>query len=433
MSETDSRGLALSTSSARAAQSYRDGVTLMLAGWPGASKRFDDALEADPDFALARAARARLHAMTLETAEARRQISLAATLCDRRGTEREVSHVGVIHALVEGQSSKALSLALEHADRWPRDSIIFTLPLGAFGLLAFSGEPTYGQARVDFCARYADQFSADDWWFLTYQGFSLAENGAVSRGRELLERAMGLRRENAHGVHALVHALHEAGDLEGAETLIDAWLPCYEREGVLHGHLVWHAALGAMERGDAEGALSRCREAVMPSVSRAMAINIVTDCASLLWRAQISGHVVSPSLWTEAAAFARRAFPSPGHGFIEPHMAFLLAACGERAELEERLKIMDRMVQRDELPAGRVVPVIARSVLAFAEGRYEDCASHLLPVMPDVVRIGGSNAQREVIEDTLIVALMKAGRIELARNRIQRRLTRRPSLRDRLG
>ena len=55
----------------------------------------------------------------------------------------------------------------------------------------------------------------------------------------------------------------------------------------------------------------------------------------------------------------------------------------------------------------------------------------LEPLMPDVVRIGGSHAQRELWEDMLIVACLRGGETRKARALIDRRLHRRPSARDR--
>ena len=55
----------------------------------------------------------------------------------------------------------------------------------------------------------------------------------------------------------------------------------------------------------------------------------------------------------------------------------------------------------------------------------------LEPLMPEVVRIGGSHAQRELWEDMLIVACLRAHHTEKARKLIEGRLHRRPSARDR--
>jgi hypothetical protein len=211
MSRLDSRGLPLSTTSERAAERYRDGVDLLLSAWPGAAEALEEAIAADPDFALAHAARARLHAIRAELAKAQALIATAETVVARRGTERERSHVEVLSLAINGRSAEALERALAHADAWPRDVLILSLPLGAFGLFAFSGMANHDQARVDLCERHARHFDADDWWFLTYRGWAHAENGDVALGRALTQRGFDLRTDNANAAHALSHALYEAG------------------------------------------------------------------------------------------------------------------------------------------------------------------------------------------------------------------------------
>ncbi len=188
----------------------------MLAGWPGAAEALDAAVAADPDFPLAHAARARLHAIRAEAALARTCIAAAQAKVGDSGDERERSHVNVLARTILGPPRDSIPVALEHIERWPRDAVIFSLPMGAFGLFAFSGMRNHDQARVDLCERYAASFAADDWWFLTHHGWSLAENREVARGRGMLERAYALRRENANTVHALAHAMFEGGDGEAA-------------------------------------------------------------------------------------------------------------------------------------------------------------------------------------------------------------------------
>jgi hypothetical protein len=78
-----------------------------------------------------------------------------------------------------------------------------------------------------------------------------------------------------------------------------------------------------------------------------------------------------------------------------------------------------------------VVPQICRAMNAFADEDYSGCVTHLEPVLDEVVRIGGSHAQREIIEDTFIVALLRGGELARARALLDRRLHRRPSPRDR--
>lgn len=426
----DRYSLPLSTTSNVAAERYRTGVDLLLSLWPGAAETLEEAISADPDFALAHAARARLHAVRAEISEAKARIAKALELAQANGTERERSHVQVLWFAINGQPAKALAGALQHTDRWPLDIVVLSLPLGAFGLFAFSGMADHDQARVELCERHARHFPENDWWFLTYRGWAHGENGDVALGRELTQRALELRRNNVNAVHAVAHVLHESGANDEAAGIIRDWLPGYDRSGILHGHIAWHGALVALERGDTETALAVYTEQVAPSVSTGVPINVVSDSASFLWRLQAYGHEVPVGLWDEAARYASSYFQQPGFPFADFHMAILAAATGDEHALEQRANALSELVRDGNLRAGAVVPALCHAVQAFAQGRYADCAQILEPVAHDVVRLGGSGAQREIVQDALLVALMRAGEVKKARVLLDQRLHRRPSPRD---
>ncbi|MEH2565968.1 tetratricopeptide repeat protein [Bradyrhizobium sp. AZCC 2289] len=429
MSHQDRYGLTLSTTSSEAATAYRDGIDLLLSAWTGAAEAFDRAVAADPEFALAQIARARIHTFYQQGDVARKKAALARELVARNGTERERGHVETLALAVEGQIPAALVAALAHLETAPRDALVMSLPLGAFGLFAFSGMAGHDQARVDLCERHAHHYG-DDWWFLTYHGWSLTENGELARGRAMTERAFGLRRANANAVHSLLHAMFEDGSLADADALVTEWVPGYDRSGILHGHISWHQALGALEQSDAAKALAIYADVLKPAVTSAPPINVISDGASLLWRLSAYGHDVPHELWTEADAFAQRAFPKSSIPFADVHMALFAAATHNSAALEQRLGVIEQRLSEGKLAAGPVVPKICRAMNAFADADYQGCIRHLAPVLDDVVRIGGSHAQREIIEDTFIVALMRGGELARARTLLDQRLHRRPSPRD---
>jgi hypothetical protein len=161
-----------------------------------------------------------------------------------------------------------------------------------------------------------------------------------------------------------------------------------------------------------------------------MPINVVSDAASLLWRLRAYGHTVPEGLWAAAAAYAEPVFAQPGFPFADVHMALLAAATGDREAVERRAAALTDLVEAGTLAAGPVVPAICRAALAFAEEDYAGCVRVLAPVAAEVARIGGSGAQREVVEDTLLLALMRSGEAAKARALLDRRLHRRPSPRD---
>jgi Tfp pilus assembly protein PilF len=426
----DRYGLTLSTASAEAAEAYRDGIDLMLSAWSGAAEAFERAIEADPDLALAHIARARIHSFYQQGEAARKEAALARDLVARHGTAREKGHVETLALAAEGQLVAASSSALKHLEEFPRDAVVLSLPLGAFGLFAFSGRADHDQARQDLCERYAQHYG-EDWWFLSNHGWSMTENGQVARGRAMTERAFDMRRHNAYAAHALLHAMFEDGSVDDADSLVTQWIGGYDRSGILYGHILWHQALGALEQGDASKALANYADVLRPGVSAAPPLNAMSDCASLLWRLKAYGHAVPRELWDDAEDYARRYFPKLSLPFIEMHMALLAAATGNQAALDERRRTIEQRLKEGKLLAGPVVPGIYQAMSAFANEDYAACIAQLEGVLGDVVRIGGSHAQREIIEDTFIVALIRAGELTRARTLLDQRLHRRPSPRDR--
>jgi hypothetical protein len=324
----------------------------------------------------------------------------------------------------------ALSAAERHLDDYPRDALVLSMLLGAFGLYAFSGRPDHDAARLAICERHAAHYG-QDWWFLSFHGWANTEAGNVGIGLEQTERALALRRENGHAAHALAHAYFEQGDAANGARFLSGWLPAHSRASFLNGHLTWHLALLVLETDDCQGALKIYEEQIRPSVSDAPLINVVTDAVSLLWRLALDGRKVSRSQWDEIAEFGDRRIPNAGAHFIDLHCILAAAAMGDDARLDRRLSELERLHADGKLAPGATALELCRAARAFAAGDDRETIRILEPLMPELVRIGGSHAQRELWEDTLIAACLRAKQADKARQLIDNRLHRRPSARDR--
>ena len=205
-----------------------------------------------------------------------------------------------------------------------------------------------------------------------------------------------------------------------------AWLQGYARESQLHGHLSWHLALFELARGNPERARGLYLDAVRPAVSAAPPLFSLADAASFLWRWRIYDLGRDPGDWDEVAAHARRYFPQAGIHFADVH-----AALAEDPELtDERAGQCGARLEAGRLPQGAVLPELCAGAAAFARGDYAEAIAQLGSALPDLRRIGGSHAQREVFEDTYIVACLRAGERAMATERLNERLARRPSARD---
>ncbi|TDH59219.1 hypothetical protein E2C06_28500 [Dankookia rubra] len=161
-----------------------------------------------------------------------------------------------------------------------------------------------------------------------------------------------------------------------------------------------------------------------------MPINIVSDTVSLLWRLHLYGHAVPAGLWKATAAYAEPLFPKAGFAFANVHKAMLAAATADRPAVEACAAALTAVVEAGTLTAGSVVPAVCRAALAFAEENFDKCARLLDSPADEAVRIGGSRAQREIVEAMLLVALMRSGQAAKARDLLDRRLHRRFSPRD---
>ena len=228
----------------------------------------------------------------------------------------------------------------------------------------------HDQARVDLCERHAGHYD-DDWWFLTYLGWSHTENGSVVK-----PGAVSPSGPSENGARTLTPCTlwrtrcSKTARPDDAEALIEGWLPIYHRSGLMYGHVAWHQALLALEQGDTGKASAIYFERIQPSVNQAPPLNAMTDGVSLLWRLQASGHPVTGDAWREIADYAEHRFPRAGNSFIDVHMAMLAAMTGNATALEQRLADLDIRRASGKLPAGSVVPDICRAARAFRSAGF---------------------------------------------------------------
>ena len=420
---TDRYELPLSTASAAARDAYAEGCEAKLTMYPGAIEAFDRAIAADPGFALAHAARAHVLLERGDAAAARASMAAANSLA-AGVSAREASHIGFFDALVAGDAQAALSAVYAHLNAWPRDVLVLGTTAFTNGLIGSSGRAGQKRALLELLDRLARSYG-DDWWFTAHHGMALSENGQRDAARPMIDRSLAQNPSNPWAAHARAHLCYEEGDPNAARAFLASWLTTYPRNGLLYSHLSWHLALGHLEAGDAAAAMRLFRGAFAPDVHSGPPRGKVNDAVSFLWRWELAGHPRDAEAWRIMHDFATGAFPRAGVAFSDLHIALAQAVAGDDAALGERARQIDELARQGRYPSGACVPAVSHAFAAFERRDFNAAIEALEPIageLPgELERLGGSRAQLDLVEFTLLKAYLGADRLADARRMLSLR------------
>jgi tetratricopeptide (TPR) repeat protein len=405
----DRYGLPLSTSSAAAADAYVRAADNLLAAGADLAQGFEAALALDPGFALAEIGRARCLATYGRGAEARASATRARGLAAGI-TARERSHVEALALAVEGRGEEALAAIKAHLAEFARDAMVLQPATGVFGLIGFSGRLEREAELLALLDGMAPHFGAD-WWFVAVHAFAECEAGRLDAAEARVERALEAAPHNANAAHVRAHVHYELGEAAAGAAFLRAWLPGYAPGGLLRGHLSWHLALWQLGAGNAAEAWRLYETEFRPQLVGAgppiPPLNVLTDISSWLWRAELRGEARRDADWQLLSADSTARFPQAGNAFVDTHAAMPCLRTGDAAGFARLQAQLSTLAAAQ--PVSAVALTIATGLAAHARGDWSMAAAHLGEARVESTRIGGSHAQRELVDRSLLHALRQAG------------------------
>jgi tetratricopeptide (TPR) repeat protein len=421
MALTDRYGLTVTTSSPIALERFQEGMDHLLAYGPDAEARLTAALEADPALAVAHTALALL-AQVLGDAAGAGGAMAGARETVGGATRRERQHVEALSAFVGGESARGFALVDEHVKDFPRDAVLVNQASSA---IALAGASDREQHRVAFVERLAPAYG-DDWWYQSALAFTYHEVDRFEESRRLSEASLQQYPRNANAAHNLAHISFETLDVDDGAAFLDDWMRGYDRRASFHCHMAWHQAMYALHAGRYAQALEIFARDILPASNPRSAM---TDGTALLWRVKLDGASDRPLPWRALADLAEKV-SRPGFLFGEVHAAFAYAACGDEAALSRLMDGLRALGAKGHPIAASVVLPLVRGTAAFAAGDPAGALRHFEPVEAEMHRIGGSHAQWEIYEETMVQCYLALERYDDATRLVRRRLARRASPRD---
>jgi tetratricopeptide (TPR) repeat protein len=335
---------------------------------------------------------------------------------------RESLHLRAARAWADGNwagATRALERALVLN---PRDALALKIAQDLYFFLGSRLDLRDVAARV--LASWPE--SQPGWGYVQgMYAFGLEENADYRQAERRARAALAENPRDVWSVHALAHVFEMEGSQRDGVAFLTRTAPDWQAS-YFAVHNWWHRALYHLELGELDEALARYDQSIRARRS-AEWLDIV-DAAALLWRLALAGRDVSE----RAAQLAEDIEPlldsAPVYIFNDWHAAMAFGLAG-RPDRNQRLLADNRALaagsNRAAAEQGGLALISGFS--AFAAGRPDEALDWLIDIRQTANVVGGSHAQRDVIDLTLIAAAARAGDRGLTRALARERAARKPT------
>ena len=211
--------------------------------------------------------------------------------------------------------------------------------------------------------------------------------------------AIAARPANGHNAHMVMHAYYEKGDPVAAQAFLSSWLPSYPEQALMWGHLQWHWALTELAMGRDDLALQRLLGPILDYLPRGTPFHGTkrTPCLSALatWDcAELAPQNGVPLVNTRAASFQKDRTHSGN--YISP---CLLPPTASAENLRTASVALSRWCAQ-AIGARKWLGVGQLHFKALIDGDTSKALKQFDACRGELPRVGGSNAQRSIVEET---------------------------------
>ncbi len=400
---TDRQGNTLEGATAEAAALYHQAADAfnIYRGDPVAL--IDRAIEAAPDCAMAHVFKAYLFGLATEPEAAAAAGGIVGQVRTKKLDERTRSHVAALELLLAGEWTGA-AVALDHHNaRFPRD----LLALQCGHLMDFYR--ANARDLRDRIARALPHWSPDVPGYpivLGMHAFGLEECGDYARAEDTGRAAIDRQPLDCWAHHAVAHVMEMQGRAEDGIGWMNAREPYWSGDdNFFKVHNWWHLALYHLDLGQHERALALYDGPIRGGRS-AVALDMV-DASALLWRLHLGGHDVGDR-WQELAAAWDQHADGKLYPFNDWHAVMAYLGAGRTRDVARILAALRAGNGAETAAWAResALPVV-EGFVAFWRGDHATAAERLHPARYIANRLGGSHAQRDVIDWTLTEAAVR--------------------------
>jgi hypothetical protein len=249
---------------------------------------------------------------------------------------------------------------------------------------------------------------------LGMHAFGLEETGLYDRAEATGREAVALQPRNGWAQHAVAHVLEMQDRRAEGVDWMRANPHAWTHQSFFAIHNWWHLALFHLGLGEM-GAVLELYDGPIYGEGSTLAFDMV-DAAALLWRLHLRGADLGDRWAPLADNYAGQ--PRGQYAFDDVHAMLAFVGAGRDAEAAETLSALRAATEgrgdNARVTAEVGLPV-AEAIHAFGQGDYPAAIERLRGVRNHAGRFGGSHAQRDLLDLTLIEAARRAGETSLER------------------
>lgn len=424
---SDQQGNALSGATREAANYFDNAVAAfnIYRGDPVAN--IEKAVQAAPDFPMAYILKAHLFGLATEPALTAVAANVLNKVKTMRLSDREASHAHALDLFLAGRWAAAAQALDLHNSRYPLD----ILALQSGHVIDFYRASA--RSLRDRPARVLPQWSPDTPGYsivLGMHAFGLEEAGDYARAEDAGRHAVELQPLDCWAHHAVAHVLEMQGRAhEGIN-----WMRANEAnwsgdDNFFQRHNWWHYAVYLLEVEQRQDALKLYDDHIGGSESP-VALDLV-DAAAMLWRLTLAGIDVGDR-WAPVADRWEPHTDGHSYPFNDWHAVMANLGAGRTNRVEQILQSLRQAstgTQEADEWARRYGLPLAEGFTAFWRQDHAAAVSHLLGAREIVKGFGGSHAQRDIIDLTLLEAALSGGDLDIARALANERCALKPTSR----
>ncbi|WP_317932958.1 tetratricopeptide repeat protein [Halioxenophilus sp. WMMB6] len=420
---TDLQGNSLTGASADSASAYQNALHKLNLYSADPLPDIDSALAQQPECASLHIIRGLILAIATEPAAMHDAQATLAGLQRLPVNDREQSLVEALAFMVTGHWRAAGHHLDRHSMRYPLD----LLALQTGHLIDFYCANSRNlRERIARALPHWQASVAGYPVVLGMYAFGLEETGDYARAEDYGRQAVYLQPLDCWAHHAVAHVMEMQGRPEDGIGWMIAREPHWSAESnFFKVHNWWHRALFHLDLGQNDDALALYDRQIRAQPSPAV-LDLI-DASALLWRLQLA-EVEVGGRWRELAECWLNHADGSTYPFNDWHAAMALLGAEQEEALQE---LITRLQQGAERAAtGSWIKAIALPLVQgfadFQHGNYSEAIATLLPVRHFADQFGGSHAQRDIIDLTLLAAAKRGGDRVTLRALANERLALRP-------